>query len=185
VRRASDDDRKLGGGNFLELRVTPPDPGASHGWEYVRRLGSNGVVAVLAVTDADELILVEQPRPAVGKRVIELPAGLVGDLAADPNEDPALAAERELFEETGYRAARLDKLGVGPSSAGLSTELIDFYRARGLRRTGDGGGDESESITVHLVPLARLRSWLGEREAEGQLIEPKIYAALAMANIAF
>ena len=81
------DVRVLGEGRWLRL----VDDG---GWEYAERSGSNGVVVIVAVTDDDRLVLVEQYRPAVKARVIEAPAGLVGDLAGYEDEDRLAAASR-------------------------------------------------------------------------------------------
>src|SRR5699024_2459270 len=76
-------------------------------WEYVERVNARAVVVIVAVTDAGELVLVEQPRVPVAANCIELPAGLVGDIAGAEDESLATAAARELEEETGYRAAQL------------------------------------------------------------------------------
>jgi ADP-ribose pyrophosphatase len=113
----------------------------------------------------------------VEAQVIELPAGLVGD-HADPNESILTAAGRELEEETGFAAADLEILMSCPSSAGMSDEVISFVLARDLKRVGPGGGDDSEDIEVHLVPLTEVDAWLNTKLAEGQPLDPKIYAAL-------
>jgi ADP-ribose pyrophosphatase len=109
--------------------------------------------------------------------VIELPAGLVGD-QADPDEPLLLAAKRELEEETGFTAKNWSSLLHCPSSAGLSDEMLTFYLASGLERTGPGGGDDSENIIVHEVPLKNISTWIDARRAEGHLVDPKIYSAL-------
>ena len=96
-------------------------------WEYVERCKTTGAVAILAVTAAEEIILVEQYRIPMGKRVIEIPAGLSGDIEGEENEAMAEAAKRELLEETGYQAERMRFLTQGPSSAGLSTEISLFF----------------------------------------------------------
>lgn len=145
-------------------------------WEFAQRTNCRDAVCIVAVTPAHRLLLVEQYRMPVGAPVIELPAGLVGDL--DPNEDYAMAALRELEEETGYRAGRMQRLFGGPPSAGLASERIVFYRAHSLVRTGNGGGDDTEQITVHEVPLAEAGSWLHAKEAGGHAVDPKIYAGL-------
>ncbi len=151
-------------------------------WEYVERNKAKGVVAVVAITDDKKLILVEQKRPPVDRHVIELPAGLAGDIPYQEDEPLAAAAARELFEETGYRAAEMRLLGSGPSSAGMSNEVITFFHARGLTKTGEGGGDWSESIRVHYVDTREVRDWCKDRAAEGKMIDFKIYAGLYMVS---
>lgn len=183
MTKARASDAVLGSGHFLELACTEADPGREHGWEYVRRRGTSGVVCIVAVTDDGELVLVEQLRPAVGTTVIEMPAGLAGDIAGSEDEDLADAARRELREETGYACTKMRWIGKGPSSAGLTSEIIDFYLATGLDRQGEGGGDETEAIEVHHVKLAELRSWLSACEARGALVEPKIYSGLYLAQL--
>lgn len=66
----------------------------------------------------------------------------------------------------------------GPSSAGLSTEVITFFWAQGLSNISKGGGDDSENIQVHVVPLLELKSWLESKREEDCLIDYKVYAAL-------
>jgi ADP-ribose pyrophosphatase len=149
-------------------------------WFFAERPNAPLVVGVVAVTPADELILVEQFRIPVQRSVIELPAGLVGDECA--GEDPALAAARELEEETGWRAGHMSHLTTGPSSAGLTSECMALYRARDLVRVGTGGGVAGERITVHTVPLAQIRTWLDAQLARNAMIEPKIFAALYFAQ---
>lgn len=147
-------------------------------WEFVERINARGAVVIVAVTADDELILVEQPRPALNGPVIELPAGLVGDIAGAEDEQRAVAARRELEEETGYTAARFSYLTGGPPSAGLSSETLWFYRAYDVRRVGPGGGDDSEDITVHIVPLETVDAWLAARARDGVPVDPKIYTGL-------
>lgn len=147
-------------------------------WEYVERHNCTGIVVLLPVTREKEVILVEQHRIPVGKMVIELPAGLVGDLH-DKDEPLELAAERELVEETGYKPGKLVRLIEGPPSAGLSAEEMTFFGALDLEKVGEGGGDESEDIVVHLVPLDQVGAWLEEKEkADGVTVDPKVYAGL-------
>ena len=147
------------------------------GWEYASRSNASCVVVLVPVTDAGEILLVEQYRKPVGAKVIELPAGLVGD-HADPDESVLAAARRELEEETGFAAERLQTLMSCPSSAGMSDEIIHFILATGLKRIGPGGGDSSESIEVLPVLLSQADAWLAARLAESTLMDPKIYAAL-------
>ena len=148
-----------------------------NGWEFTSRSNASGVVVIVAVTDQDEIVLVEQFRPPVAARVIELPAGLVGD-QGDGNESKTVAAVRELEEETGFTAAQVRVLMESPSSAGMTDEVITFVVASGLQRTGAGGGDETEDIEVHLVPLSDVDQWLRARNDAGTPLDPKIFAAL-------
>lgn len=147
------------------------------GWEFASRSNASGVVVLVPVTEEGEIVLVEQFRKPVGKNVIELPAGLVGD-HEEPDESILKAAKRELKEETGFEAAQLELLMECPSSAGMSDEILSFVLARGLRRVGPGGGDDSEDIQVHVIPLEEVDHWLQEQQAAGKPLDPKIYAAL-------
>jgi ADP-ribose pyrophosphatase len=147
-------------------------------WEFVERTNPAGGVAIVAVTDGGRLLLVEQHRAALDGPCIELPAGLVGDAAGAPDEDAVTAAHRELIEETGYRAASIEWLTAGPSSPGMSSEIIAFVRARGLVRLHAGGGDDSEDIRVHEIELPVVAAWLLARTRAGCAVDPKIYAAL-------
>lgn len=149
-------------------------------WEYVERTNSRGVAVIVALTPDEEVLLVEQYRWPLERPVIELPAGLVGDL--DIAETLLEAARRELEEETGYRARHIHTLDSGPVTAGLSNEVSTFCRASELTRIGPGGGDKTESITVHAVALAGLRAWLDAQRQRAD-IDPKIFAGLWLAGI--
>ena len=161
----------LYGGRFLRL--------VRRGrWEYAERVNPGGAVAIVALTPDGELLLVEQYRTPLECSVIELPAGLVGDEPGKETEAWEAAAARELVEETGWRAGRFERLTEGPTTAGLSNETVILVRAFDLERVGDGGGDSSEDITVHAVPVAQVPAWLAAREREGLPPDPKVYAAL-------
>ena len=144
-------------------------------WEYVRRHGATAVVCMIAVTPARELVLVQQYRPALGRDCLELPAGLVGD--EDQAEALETAARRELLEETGFEAGRWRYLFDAVSSAGMTDEAPAFFLAGDLRRVAPGGGDDSENITVHLVPLDGLAPWLEAKAQAGLGVDVKVYAA--------
>ncbi|CAN5705233.1 NUDIX hydrolase [soil metagenome] len=152
-----------------------------HGkWESCQRThGKDGLaVLVIAVTPDDEVLFVEQYRVPLGARTIEMPAGLVGDEC--DQESIEATARRELIEETGWAAARIDPLLIGPTSAGMSNERIAFARARDLRKVGEGGGVGSEDITVHAVPRATAPAWLMQKHAEGFELDLKLWAGLWM-----
>ena len=152
------------------------------GWSFVKRRNSSGVVCMVAVTDDDQLVLVEQHRPPVANAVIELPAGLVGDLAHAADETLREAAERELLEETGYAASEWTLLVTAASSAGLTDELITFFLATGLEKKHAGGGDETEDIRVHTVPMVEVDEWLDQALSDGKLLDAKIYAGIHFAR---
>lgn len=148
-----------------------------HGhWEYAERTNAGSAVIVIAVTPERKLLFVEQFRIPLGAPTIEMPAGLVGDLdAADTMEE---AARRELLEEAGWRADEVKVLMVGPTSSGMSNELVAFVRARGLTRIHAGGGDETEDITVHEVPVDEAPRWLAGKMAAGYGMDAKLWAGL-------
>ncbi len=147
-------------------------------WEYVERVNSSGAGFIVAVTDARELVLVEQYRLPLQARTIELPAGMIGDDDAFREESIEASALRELEEETGFRGSQAKILASGPVAAGMTSEQLHLVRIRGLSRVGAGGGVDGEDITVHLVPLDEVDTWLAARRADGLQIEPRIYAGL-------
>jgi len=141
-------------------------------WQYVERKKGKEAVAVLAETEDGEIVLTEQYRKPVRARVIDFPAGLVGD--EEGNSDPEETAKKELEEETGYVCDSVELLARGPSSPGITSEIVSLYRARHVRRQGDGGGVGGEDITVHVVPSGELPEWLREKESSGVLIDLKV-----------
>jgi ADP-ribose pyrophosphatase len=149
-----------------------------NGWEFVERKNVTGIAILVAITEEARVLFVEQRREPVNADVLELPAGLAGD---EGDEDAIDAANRELEEETGYRAKEIEILTEGPPSPGLSDEIVTFYLARRLTRVGKGGGVGAEDIRVHEVPLEKAVQWLEERRAEGRLVDPKVFGALALA----
>jgi ADP-ribose pyrophosphatase len=153
-------------------------------WEFVRRPNSDACVGVLAITPQREIILVEQFRIPMQRRVIEVPAGLVGDEVEFRGESLADSASRELLEETGYRAGSMKLLLASPTSAGMASETTHLFHATDLVQEHGGGGVAGEDIVVHHIPLDGLRAWFARQEAEGKLIDFKIHAALCLAGIA-
>jgi ADP-ribose pyrophosphatase len=149
-------------------------------WEYAERTNPGGAVMIIAVTPDERILFVEQPRPAIERHTIEMPAGLVGDEDARADEGFLETARRELVEETGWRAGSLHLLVEGPPSAGMSNEVMGFVLARELERVGKGGGDATESILVHEIPRPEALDWLLERHRAGASIDPKVFAGLYM-----
>lgn len=162
-------------GKFLQLV-------SDNGWEYAERANASGVVAVIAVTLEQQLVLTEQFRPPVGKSVIDLPAGLAGDVTGAESEDLVEAAKRELTEETGYSAKVWKRVYTAPTSPGLTSEVVTYFQANNARQLESGGGVEGERITVQVIPLKSIRRWLRKRMNDGAYVDPKVYVALAFLN---
>lgn len=165
------EEQTLGQGHFLRLIKRGR-------WEYVTRINARCGVVVVAVTPDERVLLVEQYRAPLGAKVIEMPAGLVGDGDGGEDEPVERAALRELWEETGWHAERVEWLTDGPPSPGLASEELVFCRAVGLTPNGPGGGDEFEDIEVHAVPASELLDWLDARRRSGCLVDPKVYTGL-------
>ena len=127
------------------------------------------------------LRVLPQPRAPLGRNVIEIPAGLVGDHEVHTGENDETAARRELPEETGHTAAHWALLSHGPTTPGLSDEVMSLFLATGLHRQGPVVGDGHGQITLHEVPLRALHAWLGERERAGCLVDIKIFSGLYLA----
>ena len=145
-------------------------------WEYVSRARGIRAAVIIAIDPEDHVILVEQYRVPLGRACIELPAGLIGD--ETEGEDPTEAAARELEEETGYRAGRMENLGEYHSSPGMVSESFTLLRAHDLVRTGPGGGTPGEDITVHRVARADLPAFIAARRAGGDAIDVKLLLLL-------
>lgn len=145
-------------------------------WEFVERCGGVHAVVILAEHEG-KVILVEQARVPLGNRkCLELPAGLVGDENPDATvEDTAI---KELEEETGFTATRVERLGEFFSSPGMVAEGFTLVRAHGLTRMGDGGGTEHEEIEVHSVLRADVAAFVEQKRAEGCAIDVKLLLLL-------
>jgi ADP-ribose pyrophosphatase len=140
-------------------------------WEYVSRARGIKAAVILAMED-DHVLLVEQYRVPLGANCLELPAGLIGD--HEEGEDTLASAARELEEETGYRAERLEIVGDYFSSPGMVSESFSLVRAHGLIKVGEGGGVDGENIIVHRIALADLPDFVQEKRAAGCVMDVKL-----------
>lgn len=140
-------------------------------WEFVTR--SNDVTAVVILAEhGGKVVLVEQYRVPVGGRCLELPAGLVGDEDEDATVEET--AVKELEEETGFTADRVEVVGQFHSSPGMVAESFTLVRAHGLSKIGEGGGTEHEEIEVHLVARDDIPEFIAGKRDEGVAIDTKL-----------
>jgi ADP-ribose pyrophosphatase len=164
---AEHEDREIYRGRVVTLRLTyveQPD-GSRRLREIVEHVPGAAVVAV----DLDgQVLLVRQPRPVVGTHLLELPAGLV-----DPGEEPIDTARRELEEETGYAAQRLEPLVSFYTSPGFTNEVIHVFVANGLRESLVDH-DEEEQIELVRMPVDKAI----DHVLDGEISDAKTVAGL-------
>ncbi len=133
------------------------------------RIDSSDWVNVIPVTPDGAVVMVRQYRHGSGDVTLEIPGGMV-----DAGEDPAEAAARELLEETGYRAARIERLGsVNPNPALFGNRLHAFV-ATGAREVAEIQNDAREETLVEVVPRAELL----QRVRAGRVDHALVLAAL-------
>jgi ADP-ribose pyrophosphatase len=145
------------GRRFRVIRAvqTMPD-----GTPHVRDIVEHpGAVAILPVIE-DQVCLIENFRVAAGRALYELPAGTL-----EPGEDPRVAAERELAEETGYRAEHMELLTRFYTSPGVLSERMYLFLATGLSE-GPPAREAGEDIRNHLVPWREALSMAGDGRIE-------------------
>jgi 8-oxo-dGTP pyrophosphatase MutT (NUDIX family) len=166
-------------GSFMSaVEITYRDArGVVRTWEALERVGIGGIVVMIGVTPQRNVILEKQFRPPMGRDVIELPAGLV-----EPGESMESAAKRELIEETGWSANKLEFLAEGPMSTGASTELLKAYLCTGLEYIGKNGGDDNEIIEVIETPLSDVQAFLSRAQSAGALIDLKVFGLVELAR---
>jgi ADP-ribose pyrophosphatase len=165
----------LAEGQYFRMVVT-------RGWEHLQHKGFEGVVLLVPITNDGRLVLVEQHRVPIGTSVIELPAGLVGDVDDNRGETMDMAARRELIEETGYDAEAIEEVTEAYPSAGAANWSMHVYVCSKLKQVGPGGGDATEDITVHEVHLGEVHTWLDRQRQAGKAIDLKVYAGLYFAE---
>lgn len=132
-----------------------------------------GAVCLVAIDRDDNVVLVRQYRQPTDKMMLEIPAGTLS-----PGESPEACARRELQEETGYTAGRLELLGTIYSAPGFCSELLHAYLATDLK-PGDQAMDEDEDIEIVRVPFERALVMA----LSGEMHDAKSIASLAMADM--
>ncbi|WP_120076739.1 NUDIX hydrolase [Aurantiacibacter odishensis] len=146
-------------------------------WEFASRARQIRAAVILAIEDG-EVLLVEQFRVPLGKPCLELPAGLIGDDDGGEDDDPLSAAKRELEEETGYTAAHWEDCGEFFSSPGMVSESFTLLKATGLTKVSEGGGTDSEDITVHRVKLTEVERFIADFRKGGIGIDTRMLLLL-------
>lgn len=131
-----------------------------------------GAAAVVAVTDADEMLLIKQFRYPVDQIIWEIPAGKL-----ESGENPLICAKRELAEETGYGAEQWKHLSTFFTTPGFSDEVMYIYLASGLK-TGPKTADEDEFIELYHVPFAEAVRMI----ASGEIKDAKTIAGILLAD---
>ena len=145
-------------GSILDIyddEMKLPDGSIEH-WDFVSH--RKGAACTVAVLDDKRIIMVRQYRPALERYTIELPAGS----RDSKEEDTRVCAERELFEETGYRAGKMKKLLSLKSTVAFCDELIDVYLATDLKKEGSQQLDPAESIDIRAYSLDELMKMISD-----------------------
>ena len=159
-------------GNIIALDVHTVE--LQNGKKSTREVISHpGGVAILAFTDKDTILLVEQFRKPVEMNLLELPAGKL-----EYGEDPETCGIRELEEETGYKAKKFSYIGKIVTSPGFCNEYIYLYKAEELI-SGEMKLDEDEFLNVKEVKLQQVKVDI----LNGKIIDAKTICAIGMVSI--
>lgn len=150
----------------VETTVTRPD-GQTASVQFVRHPGS---VAILPILDDGRICLIRNRRLTVDKTLIEIPAG-----TREPNEEPLKTAHRELAEETGYRAGRMEEVVSYYPSPGISSERMHLFVARELTE-GDTAREANEEIENYLVTWEEAMALV----ESGEIVDGKTILALLL-----
>lgn len=127
-----------------------------------------GAVAVLAINDKGNVVLVEQYRRAVDKILFEIPAGKL-----EKGENIDIAAQRELEEETGYKARKFTYLGKIYTAPGFTDEVIHIYKAEELYK-GEVNRDDDEFINVIEMSIEDIKKAI----KEGNILDSKTISSI-------
>lgn len=161
--------KKVFSGQFIQVindTIKLPD-GKLATREWVKH---GGAVAIIAITENNEIILERQYRHPVQQIMLEIPAGKL-----EVNEDPLEAAKREMLEETGYSAQTWTELGTCLACIGYSNEQITYYLATDLS-LGKQSLDDGEFLEVITLPIAKCM----EYAYTNQLTDSKTLAGLML-----
>lgn len=125
---------------------------------------------IIAITDNQEVLLVKQFRYGKEDFTVEIPGGMV-----DKGESPEVAAKRELLEETGYRAEKIELIGIADPNPAIQNNRCYMYLATGLKFTGEFHLDTTEEIEVLSVPLKNIPEMIQKGEITHSLVITAFY----------
>lgn len=155
-------------GSFLRVLTQKVElPNGNIGYRDIVR--HPGGVAIVAFTDEDNILVVEQFRKPFDEKFLEIPAGKI-----DPNEDHLISALRELEEETGYTSTNMEYLGKIAPSPGFCDEYVHLYKATDLKSRNKFVSDEDEFITIKEYPLKKIRELI----FKGEITDAKTIASI-------
>lgn len=156
----------LKGARFNVHRMTlTGDDGRLYQREVIRHPGA---VVLLPILEDGRVVLIENTRPTVGETLLELPAG-----TRESGEEAVVTASRELIEETGYRAGKLELIHEFYSAPGICDELMHLYRATELV-AGDPDREATESIVNRIATRDEIKAWI----AGGKIRDAKTLVGL-------
>jgi len=158
-------------GRLVKLRVDKvrlPDGREAQREIVVHR----GAVAMVPLLDRDVVVMVRQYRQAAGEILLEIPAG-----TSEPAESPLACADRELQEETGYKAGRITEMFKSYLAPGYSSEMLHTFLAEDLTRV-DSHNDEDEFLEVVEVPMSEAVDWI----RTGAIKDAKTICGILMAQ---
>jgi ADP-ribose pyrophosphatase len=150
------------------IRFEPPEGGDGR-WYYV--IDAPDWINVIPITDENEVLMVRQFRFGIARQTLEIPGGM-----CDGDEAPAVAAGRELLEETGYRAATIEEIGWVHPNPPIQNNRCYTYLARDLEFDGGSEADPDEQIEVVKVPLPDVPRML----VDGTITHALVLAAFQM-----
>jgi len=154
-------------GPFFKLRrCLVGYPGGAEKERFI--LEHPGAAAALPLLPGERVLMVRQYRAAAGKETLEIPAGKL-----EPGETPLESIRRELVEETGYRAGKLEHLRSYYPSLGLSDEIIHVFLAEDPEPVGEPAGDEP-ALEAVILPLAEVR----RKIESGEILDSKTIIAV-------
>ncbi len=131
-------------------------------------------VNIIALTKDEQVVLIEQFRHGTEEIILEIPGGML-----DENENPEIAARRELLEETGFEAREFIYLGKSHPNPAIQNNTIYHFLAKDCEKTGETNFDEHESVVTKLVPYNNVKKLIADGEITHALAVAGFYYTAA------